>query len=107
MADYTKKTQTDNKHLSNLTSARFYHIDGGQASKVVRAGKGRLLSVTMNTKGLAFVVRDGIVANNGAVVANFATTSPEGTYDYGIYCPNGITVDNVSGSGSATLVFDE
>lgn len=107
MADYTKKTQTDNKHLSNLTSARNYHIDGGQASKVVRSKAGRLIRIIVNSKGLAFIVRDGIIANNGPILASFATTTIEGTYDYGTYCVNGITIDNVSGSGSATLIFDE
>lgn len=105
-ADYTKKTQSDNKHLSNRTTARYYHIDGGQASKVIRTGKGRLIKIVVNTKGLAFTVRDGVTAQ-APLVAVYATTTPEGTYDYGILCANGISFDTLSGTGSATLVFDE
>jgi hypothetical protein len=100
--DYSKKTQTDNRHLANGTSARRVHIDGSTATVPVRSGAGRLLRVIINTKGLAFIVSDG-----SDVIANFATTSPEGTYNYGTYCNQSVKVTGVSGTGSATLVFSD
>lgn len=100
MADYSKKTQGDNAHLANLTSARFVHIDGNTNPVPVRTGAGRLLRIIVNTKGLAFIVENG-----SEVIANFATTSVEGDYQYGVYCDSGIAVSSISGSGSATIVY--
>lgn len=100
--NYGKKTQSDNKHLSNLTSARFVHLDGSAATVTPRTTAGRLMKVVINTKGLAFIVSDG-----SNVIANFAITSAEGTYKYGVYCNQNVKVTGISGTGSATLVFDD
>lgn len=101
-ATYGKKTQADNRHLSNLTSARSVHIDGSSAlvSPVALSAGCRLLRVINNTKGLSLNLRTG-----ARVIGTIGTTSAEGTFNYGVYCENGIQVD-VGGSGSATLVFD-
>lgn len=101
MADYGKKTQSDNRHLANLTSGRFVHIEGSAALVTVLGitSGGRLLRVVNSTKGLSLNIRSG-----SRVVGTIGTGSPEGTYNYGVYCENGIQVD-VGGSGSATLVF--
>lgn len=102
MASYKNRVQTDNKHLEDLTRAPFVHIDGGTAQITQGSStSGRtLLRIINNTKGLSLVVRTG-----SRVVANIGTGTVEGTYNYGVYCENGITVD-VGGTGSATLVYD-
>lgn len=100
MADYKDKIQSENRHLGNLTSARFVHIDGGKTAVTVLPGDGRLHRIVINSKGLAFTVRNGT-----DIVANVATTTVEGTLNYGIYCANNINVNGISGTGSATLVF--
>jgi hypothetical protein len=99
--NYSNKVQSDNKHLANQTSARFVHIDGAQALVTVEPATSgcRLLRVINNSKGLALNIRTG-----SRVIGTLATTTIEGTYSYGVYVPNGIQVD-VSGTGSATLVF--
>lgn len=99
---YKNKTQSEDKHLANLTSARFVHIDGANAlvSPIAVGSGGRLLRVVNSTKGLSLNIRTG-----SRVVGTIGTASPEGTYTYGVYCENGIQVD-VGGTGSATLVFD-
>jgi hypothetical protein len=101
MADYSKKTQGIDRHLANLTSARYVHIDGSSALVTVLAttSGGRLLRVINSTKGLSLNLRSG-----SRVVGTIGTGSPEGTYNYGVYCENGIQVD-VGGTGSATLVY--
>lgn len=100
MGDFTKKTQGDNQHLANLTSARFLHIDGLVTTPLNTTVPRRVLGVTINTKGVAFVVRSG-----SRVIASFATTTPEGDYTLGVYAENGLTVEVSSGTGSATLRF--
>ena len=100
--NYSKKTQSENAHLANLTSARYVYIDGGQTAVTARSTAGRLLRIVIFTKGLAFIVDNG-----SEPVANVATTTPEGTYDCGIYCDANIKVNGISGSGSALLVFSD
>lgn len=100
MADFSKKTQTGNTHLANLTSAKFLHLDGGDtAAKDLTTSK-RLMRVVVVAKGVAFTVRDG-----SRVIGNFATTTPEGTYDFGVYCENALRVDGISGTGSTLIAF--
>lgn len=101
MADYTKKTQTDNKHLSNLTSARYVHLDGGSTTAIDLPGARRLLRVEVLNKGVAFTIRNG-----SRVIGNFATTSPEGDYPIGVYCENALRIDGISGTGSTLIAFD-
>lgn len=99
MADYSKKTQGDNAHLANGTSARFVHIDGNTAKVVVRSSAGRLLRAVINTAGINAVIRNG--SEEIAVIS----TTAIGTLNYGVYCDSGITVDVISGTGSLTLVY--
>lgn len=101
MSDFKKKAQSDNAHLSNQTSARFVHVDGGAALvTVVPLNTGcRLLRVILNTKGLSLNLRTG-----SRVIGVIGTAVPEGTYSHGVYCENGLQID-VGGSGSATVVF--
>lgn len=101
MADYKKRVQSADAHLSDSTTAQNVHIDGGKAQVVVvPANTGcRLLRISNNAKGLSLVVRTG-----SRVVASLATTTVENTYIYGTYCENGLIVD-VGGTGSVTLMF--
>lgn len=102
MADYGKKVQRDNNHLANLTSARYVHIDGSvtTAVNVVPANIGcRLLKVILNTNGATLRIRSG-----SDVIANIALDAPEQTFNYGVYCNNGIIYE-AGGALSATLVF--
>lgn len=101
MADYSKKTQSDNKHLSNETSARFVHIDGSKAQVIVYPGAGRLLRVVIGTAGVVSVIRDGT-----KVIGQTSSTSA-GTLNFGVYVNTNITVDVVSGTGSMTVVFGD
>lgn len=101
MADYSKKTQTDNSNLANATSARFVHVDGSKAQVIVRPKAGRLLRVVIGTAGVVCTIRDG-----SNVIGNISGTSV-GTLNYGVYCSSNITVDVVSGTGSLTVVFDQ
>lgn len=101
MADFSKKTQGDNKHLANATSARFVHLDGGNTTAIDLTGIHRILRVVVIAKGVAFTVRDG-----SRVIGNFATTTVEGTYNIGVYCENTPRIDGISGTGSALVTFD-
>lgn len=105
MADWTKRTQTDNKHLANITSSRYDHLDGseGATGKILSATtKGcRILSVTVCTKGVAFTINSG-----SRIVGVFTATSVEGTYEFGEYLENGLQLKGVSGSGSVNISFD-
>lgn len=101
MADYGKKIVGDNRHLGRLTSARFVHLDGNIAQPLTTTKATALQRVVIASKGIAFVVRTG-----SRVVASFATTSVEGTYNFGEYLENGITIDVVSGTGSANVSYD-
>lgn len=101
MADYSKKTQSDNKHLSNGTSARYVHVDGSKTQVIVRSTKGRLIRAVINTAGVNAIVRNG-----SDVIGNISTTAI-GTLNYGVYVHTNITVDVVSGTGSITFVHDD
>jgi hypothetical protein len=102
MADFGKKVQADNSALSNLTSARFVWIDGSVTTPqtVVAANTGcRLLRVILNTNGATLKVRTG-----SRVVATIASDAPEQTFNYGVYCENGLIYE-AGGALDATLVF--
>lgn len=100
MADYSKKTQDDNKHLANGTSARWVHIDGSKPQVVVRATPGRLLRVVIATAGVVGAIR------NGSEVIGLISSTAVGTLNFGVYCNSNITVDVTSGTGSLTVVYD-
>lgn len=103
MANFKTRTQTDNKHLANGTTARYVHIDGSDTTSktVIPATSGcRLLRIILNTNGATLRVRSG-----SDVIANIALDAPEGTFNYGVYCPNGLIYE-ASGVLDATLVFD-
>lgn len=102
MADFSKKTQTENSHLANGTSAKFIHLDGGDTNPKDLTSSHRLLRVVVIAKGVAFTVRNG-----SRVIGNFATTTPEGTYDFGVYCENPLRIDGISGTGSTLIAFDK
>lgn len=99
MADYSKKVQSDNKHLSNLTSARYAHVTPS-TTKTVRAGAGRLIRVVLNTNGGAVTLRDGT-----DVIAIIASDSPENTFEYGIYCNTSIICET-GATSDVTVVYD-
>ncbi len=100
MASYGKKTQSANAHLANLTTARFYSVDGSNTNQVtIVPGACRLVRVTLNTNGSTVTLKDG---SRG--IAVIALDAPEGTFDYGIYCENSLTVQ-AGGSVDATVVF--
>lgn len=101
MADYSKKIQSDNKHLANGTSARFVHVDGSKSQVIVYPKACRLLRVVIGTAGTQLIIRDG------SNVIGAVSTTAVGTLNYGVYCNTNITVDVVTGSGSATFVFGD
>lgn len=102
MANYGKKVQSDNKHLEDLANAQFVHLDGGNTGPItVSSGACNLARVVINSNGLAFNLVDG-----SRQIAQFATTSVEGTYKHGVYCENNLVISSVSGTGSATVVFN-
>lgn len=102
MADYKKNVQSENKHLSNGTSARFVHIDGSVTTlQTARSSAGRLLRVILNTNGATLTLRNGT-----EVIGIIALDAPEGTFNYGVYCNDSIKYQ-ASGALDATLVFDE
>lgn len=100
--DYSKKTQSADRHLANLTSSRFIHVDGSAATPFTRTKPCRLLSVAICSKGVACTISTG-----GRVVCNIATTTVETTLIFGEYLENGMTISGVSGSGSINISFDE
>jgi hypothetical protein len=100
MADYSKKTKSDNKHLELGTSARFVYIDGSVITPVVVSTTGvSLLRVILNTNGATLNLKSG-----SRQVGTIATDAPEGPFPYGIYCENGLTYQ-ASGAIDATLVI--
>lgn len=99
--DFTKKVQSENKHHSNMTSARFIHIDGSKPQVIVRNRAGRLLRAVIATAGVVCTIRNGTT-----VVGNVSSTAT-GTLNFGVYCDTNITVDVTSGTGSLCLVYDE
>lgn len=103
-ADYKRKTQSDNKHLQNLTGARNVHIDGSATPvAIVASGTGcRLLRVVINTKGLSLIIRTGT-----RVIAVIGTAVPEGDMTYGTYCENGLQIDVGGSGGSVTIVYGD
>jgi hypothetical protein len=100
MASFGKKIQSANKHLGNLTSARFAHPPAS-ATTVVRSTPGRLIRVTLNTNGGVVTIRNG-----STVIGSIAADAPEGTFHYGVYCDTNITCD-VGATSDVTVVFDE
>jgi ApbE superfamily uncharacterized protein (UPF0280 family) len=96
------RTETDNKHLENLTSARFVHVPASQTDLVVRATAGRLLRVILNTNGGTVTLRNG----DSDVIGIIALDAPEGTFNYGVYCSNGIQVDTGT-VVDCTVVFSD
>lgn len=101
MGDFTKKTQSDNSHLANATTARFAYIDGSKPQVVVRPKAGRLLRIIINTVGLTLNVRNGT-----EIIAQLPATAI-GTFNYGVYCSNNITIDVGGSGGNATVAFAE
>lgn len=102
MVDFSKSLQTDNSHLSNLTSARFVHLDGTTTpGTIVPVGQGcRVLRVNVLAKGVGFTIHSG-----SRQVGVFATTTLEGSYNIGAYLTDGLTIDGVSGTGSVNITF--
>lgn len=102
MADFSKKTQSDNSHLANGTSARFVHVDGSVTTPqtIVALGTGcRLLRVIINTVGGTLKLRTG-----SDVIAVLSATAGPGTFNYGVYCDNGLIFE-CSTTMDATIVF--
>lgn len=99
MADYARKVQSDNEHLSQLTSARFVKVDGSTTPQTVVTSGARLLRVVLNTNGATILLRTG-----SRQIGTIALDAPEGTFNYGVYCENGIQVET-GGAVDATLVF--
>lgn len=98
--NWKKRTQSDNQHLGNMTTAQYVHIDGGVLTPIdVFIDGGRLLKVIVNTNGATLNMKSGI-----RQIGTIATDAPEGSMDYGIYCENGLTVQ-ASGACSMTVVF--
>ncbi len=100
MADYGKKVQSENKHLSNATSARFAHVPASTTA-TVRGSAGRLLRVVLNTNGGTVTLRNG-----SEVIGIIASDAPEGTFHYGIYCNTSIICET-GATSDVTVVFDE
>jgi hypothetical protein len=103
-SDYKKKTQSDNAHLANLTSARMTHVDGSVTTPVelVPAGVGcRLLRVILATNGNTLRVRTG-----SRQLSNIASDAPEQTFNYGGYCEDGLIYE-AGGAISATIVWEK
>lgn len=101
--DYTRKTRSPQDTLKSMVSGRFLQIDGGTTTpiSVVPAGIGcSLIRVVLNTNGATLNVKSG-----SRQIANIASDAPEGDFDYGVYCENGLTVQ-ASGAGDWTIVYD-
>lgn len=96
----SKSTQGANSHLENLTSARRVHLTAA-GTYVVHNEAGRLLRVILNTNGGTVTLRDG-----SEVIGIIAADAPEGTFDYGVYCDDNITVD-LGNTGDVTVVFGD
>jgi ApbE superfamily uncharacterized protein (UPF0280 family) len=96
------RTQGDNQHLEDLTSAEFVHVTASETDKVIRSGASSLLRVILNTNGGTVTLRNG----DSDVIGIIASDSPEGTFNYGIFCPNGIQVDTGSTVDCTIVVGD-
>lgn len=92
------KTQDDNTHLANGTTGKFVHIDGSKTPVVVRSGTGRCLRVVISTAGIEMIIR------NGSEVIGHTSTTSTGTLNFGVWCNTNLTVDVITGTGSATVV---
>lgn len=98
-----RKVQSDNKHLQNIGSAKYVHVDGSSTApqNIVPATKAAsLLRVILNTNGNTLTLRSG-----SRVIAVIANDAPEGPFPFGVYCENGLTVE-CGGTVDATIVFD-
>ena len=96
------RTAADNKHMEGLTSGRFVHVPASQTNYVVRATSGRLLRVILNTNGGTVTLKNGY----SEVIGIIASDAPEGTFNYGVYCGNGIYVDT-GATADCTVVFSD
>lgn len=96
------RTATDNSHLAGSTSGRFVHPPASSTNYTVRATAGRLLRVVLNTNGGTVTLRNGA----SEVIGIIASDAPETTFDYGIYCANGIYVDT-GATVDCTIVFSD
>lgn len=96
------RIQTDNQHLENLTSAEFVHVGASETDKVIRSGPASLLRVILNTNGGTVTIRNG----DSDVIGIIATDAPEGSFDYGVFCPNGIQVDTGASVDCTIVVGD-
>ena len=104
MATSKKKVQSDNQSLANLTGAKYVHIDGSNTGviPIIAAGDGgRLLRVILNTNGATLTLK---AASGGEVIGIIATDAPEQTFNYGVFCPNGL-IAQASGALDATVVY--
>lgn len=101
MADYSRKTASDNRHLGRLTSSKFVHLDGATPTTIVPATSGcSLVGVILNTNGNTLTLRTG-----SRVIAVIAADAPEGVFPYGVYCENGLIAE-CGGALDATVKFD-
>lgn len=101
MADFKRKTKSDNGILNSLTGARYVHIDGSVTTLVSVLTTGcRLIRVVLNTNGATLDLKSG-----SRYIARIPNDAPEGDFDYGIYCEDGISYV-AGGAGSWTLIFD-
>lgn len=98
MANFNKRTQTDNTHLGALTSADFAHYTAA-GTYTVKNAPGIVLKVVLNTNGGAVTIRNG-----SEVIGIIASDSPEKSFEYGVYCNNSIKVD-LGGTADVTVVF--
>lgn len=102
MASYGNRTKSDNKHLSDLTGAKWVHIDGSVTTlQTVSSLPKRLLRVILNTNGATLTLRNGT-----EVIGIIALDAPETTFDYGIFCNDSIKYQ-AGGALDATLVFGD
>lgn len=100
MASFSKKTQSDNAHLANGTSARYIHPPVSSTT-TARTTPGRLLRVILNTNGGTVTLRDG-----SDVIGIIAADAPEGTFDYGVYCNSSIIVET-GATVDCTVVYSD
>lgn len=96
------RTAGDNKHLESLSSARYLHVVASQTNLAVRTTEGRLLRVILNTNGGTVTLKNGAAE----VIGIIASDAPEGTFNYGIWCRNGIYVDT-GATTDCTVVFSD
>lgn len=96
-------SKTDNRHLKNMGSAKYVHLDGSKTTpiQIVAATTScDLLRVILNTNGSTLTLRSG-----SRVVAVIANDAPEGPFPFGVECDKGLIAE-CSGALDATIVFD-